>query len=905
MEEIPEDLRCKRSDGKQWRCSALSMPDKTVCEKHYIQAKKRAANSALRASLKKARRGSVENNDTFLESKHNDPEMLRSLSPMNVDGTRYMKYKEKFGKSRGLYPSDTTGRIHGSSLRCNEGHRDVMKAEEDSKRSTYNPSYLTKEANNFVVDYHEKSSVAGEAGQLTCHQCQRNDGVNVVWCISCDRKGYCDNCISQWYADIPVEDIRKICPACRGICNCKVCLSGDNLIKTRVQEIAGIDKLRHLHSLLSFVLPVLKHIYSEQCFEIAVETRVHGMKTDIPRASIHADEQMCCNFCRTPIFDFHRHCPQCLYDLCLTCCRDLRSASVVADNGESTAEKRTAEKLMPLSNDENAIDFSHLFPSWKANTDGSIPCAPEEAGGCASSKLVLRRILKINWVAKLVKNAEEMVTGCKGSNPQTSDNCTSCNILYCPTSDLKHDGISHFQKHWVKGEPVIVKRVFDHSLASSWDPMSIWRGIQETIDERMPENSTTVKVTDYLSQSEVDIELSQFIKGYSEGLINEDGRPKMLMLRDWPAPNAWEEFIMCQRPEFLTNLPFIEFIHSKWGLLNLAAKLPHESTQTEAGPKIYISYGTRNELGGGDPVTKLHMNMGDLVYLLMHSTEAHNQGAHGLKLEMTEKPYKELNGEHPILNASFPNSDLNFDEKIKPPDMALKRHATQKESGLGLNNMEDQICSGSNITSVEKKSLNSSHGDDNCGDGLQKVSAGAIWDVFRRQDAPKLNEFLRVHWEEITSSPSQPVPCPVYEQSLYLDKHHKRKLKEEYGIEPWTFEQHVGEAVLVPAGCPFQVRNLQSTVQLGLDFLSPESLNVSVKMSQEIRCLPADHEAKLNMWEVGKMSLYAASSAIREVQKIVLDPKLSSGIKFEDRNLTAMVSQNLGRMSKRRQIACP
>jgi WRC len=60
---VPEELRCKRSDGKQWRCSALSMPDKTVCEKHYIQAKKRAANSALRASLKKARRMAQEEED--------------------------------------------------------------------------------------------------------------------------------------------------------------------------------------------------------------------------------------------------------------------------------------------------------------------------------------------------------------------------------------------------------------------------------------------------------------------------------------------------------------------------------------------------------------------------------------------------------------------------------------------------------------------------------------------------------------------------------------------------------------------------------------------------------------------------------------------------------------------------
>lgn len=240
---------------------------------------------------------------------------------------------------------------------------------------------------------------------------------------------------------------------------------------------------------------------------------------------------MCSNLCRIPIYDFHRHCPQCFYDLCLTCCRDIRKASLVVVNGESATEKRTADKLLSLSKDQNATDFSNLFPMWKANADGSVPCAPEEVGGCGSSKLVLRRILKINWVAKLVKNAEEMVTGCKVSDGQNLDNCASCtgrtpllssdssapilhccshrndsgdNILYYPTSeDLKHEGISHFQKHWVRGEPVIVKHVFDHSLASSWDPMSIWRGIQETDDERMPENNTIVKVIDYLSQSEV------------------------------------------------------------------------------------------------------------------------------------------------------------------------------------------------------------------------------------------------------------------------------------------------------------------------------------------------------------------------------------------------------------------
>jgi len=28
------------------------------------------------------------------------------------------------------------------------------------------------------------------------------------------------------------------------------------------------------------------------------------------------------------------------------------------------------------------------------------------------------------------------------------------------------------------------------------------------------------------------------------------------------------------------------------------------------------------------------------------------------------------------------------------------------------------------------------------------------------------------------------------------------------GIEPWTFIQRLGDAVLIPAGCPYQVRNL-------------------------------------------------------------------------------------------------
>ena len=42
-------------------------------------------------------------------------------------------------------------------------------------------------------------------------------------------------------------------------------------------------------------------------------------------------------------------------------------------------------------------------------------------------------------------------------------------------------------------------------------------------------------------------------------------------------------------------------------------------------------------------------------------------------------------------------------------------------------------------------------------------------------------------------------------QNFFLGSRHLQQLKEEYGVEPWQFEQHQGEGVFIPAGCPHQV----------------------------------------------------------------------------------------------------
>ena len=75
--------------------------------------------------------------------------------------------------------------------------------------------------------------------------------------------------------------------------------------------------------------------------------------------------------------------------------------------------------------------------------------------------------------------------------------------MYSPVlEDLKHEGIMQFRKHWIKAEPIVIRKAFEPSLSSIWDPLSIWRGIQEIMDEEMDEN-VIVKAVDCSNQSEV------------------------------------------------------------------------------------------------------------------------------------------------------------------------------------------------------------------------------------------------------------------------------------------------------------------------------------------------------------------------------------------------------------------
>jgi len=75
---------------------------------------------------------------------------------------------------------------------------------------------------------------------------------------------------------------------------------------------------------------------------------------------------------------------------------------------------------------------------------------------------------------------------------------------------------------------------------------------------------------------------------------------------------------------------------------------------------------------------------------------------------------------------------------------------------------------------------------------------GAVWDIFATTDTPVLRRFLRKTQRAAKAD-------PVREEKRYLDNAMMRRLFEEEGLVSWRVVQRPGDAVIVPAGCAYQV----------------------------------------------------------------------------------------------------
>lgn len=222
------------------------------------------------------------------------------------------------------------------------------------------------------------------------------------------------------------------------------------------------------------------------------------------------------------------------------------------------------------------------------------------------------------------------------------------------------------------------------------------------------------------------------------------------------------------------------------------------------------------------------------------------------------QPAHALESNHETVEGSMCNQD-------HPYDVAGKTELVKGEGSLEATYSDDGVDNEASIESdvnAERDNFLDNHMTD-------VVYGGAVWDIFRRQDVPKLIEYLQKHQKEfrhINNHPVTSVIHPIHDQTLFLSERHKKQLKEEFNVEPWTFEQHLGEAVFIPAGCPHQVRNRKSCIKVALDFVSPENVQECIQLTEEFRLLPKGHRAKEDKLEVKKMALYAVSAAVSEAQ---------------------------------------
>ncbi|XP_023742883.1 lysine-specific demethylase JMJ26 isoform X1 [Lactuca sativa] len=709
--------------------------------------------------------------------------------------------------------------------------------EEDDDYYEYIPSSSRRSNNTMKLDHKSGKE------PLKCHQCKRNDRIKFIPCTKCEEKLYCVQCIKQWYPQLSEEDVVEICPFCRGNCNCNLCLNSK--IKMPKIEFDDDVKLQHLHYLINSLLPFIKQIREEQMEEIAIEAIAQG----VPQSSIRIqqtncfnDERIYCDHCATSIVNLHRSCSNCSYELCLTCCHEIRNNNLLDEKVTFGYLHRGSDYIhggYPLPNtchEYTSTEESSSITKWVAEDNGNIFCAPKENGGCGDSLLELKRILQENWIENLEKRAEYILNNFKVDQPNVgllenggdsymyfragNREGSDGNYLYCPSSKdvKKREEIVRFRDHFAKGEPLIVREVLEETSGLSWDPMVMWRALGEHVDENVRLKTSEVKTIDCLAGCEVEISTKKFFKGYTEGRQYLNSWPEMLKLKDWPPSDKFEDLLPRHCDEFISALPFRDYTDPKTGFLNLAVKLPPDVLKPDLGPKTYIAYGMAQELGRGDSVTKLHCDMSDAVNILTHAT----------KVSISDEQQLAI-------------------QKLK------RRHKIQ-----------DEREKNKNIVQCE---LYDCHPQEDWGD-----KGGALWDIFRREDVKILEEYLLKHSKEFRHTyccPVNKVYHPIHDQAFYLTLEHKRKLKEEYGVEPWSFEQRVGEAVFIPAGCPHQVRNLKSCTKVAVDFVSPENIQECIRLTHEFRKLPRGHKAKEDKLEIKKMIVHAMQQALTDFEELM------------------------------------
>nr|GFA07148.1 hypothetical protein [Tanacetum cinerariifolium] len=158
---------------------------------------------------------------------------------------------------------------------------------------------------------------------------------------------------------------------------------------------------------------------------------------------------MYCDCCKTSIFDLHRSCPSCHYDLCLQCCWELRDGNLQGNKDKV---------VFHFEDPGSEYLFGGPLEDVKRLTRSSASAAPKD-------KQFFDSMSAADPAPK---------------EPETHDGLSVADLS--PKEVESHDWMSLDDGRIPcppQRQPVIVSNVLETTLGLSWEPMVMWRAFRQ------------------------------------------------------------------------------------------------------------------------------------------------------------------------------------------------------------------------------------------------------------------------------------------------------------------------------------------------------------------------------------------------------------------------------------------